>query len=348
MFKSYILIFFSLILNLKILNVFAEEKKILIEPTSTNNLIWEFDNSFSEDEPLWIEESRIDYFKTLNKKVHNLNEKSFISIRSIGKGVSINGSFYSDISNYVPNGFVEEPNKIFGISTRGISKTRHCNGKNFSESCIDGVIDFDFKLFNNDNFSIYPKINLQSLTSRGSDFGEGLSLGVKFAKQLYPNWSIAFGGENIVHFDETIDLGRNFYVVASTYLPLNTLKNPSILFLNAGIGSDFYGYKGNGFLFRTNCLGNNTLTAIPDNPDSCSWGPIASIALSLNDRFSIISEWFGYSYGAGFSIRPFKENSLSFSLFATDFIKGFPKYADDSCHKSLCETRFYGSISVHF
>ena len=208
-------------------------------------------------------------------------------------------------------------------------------------------MDLDFKLFNNNNFSIYPKINIQSLTNRGTNFGDGVSMGVKVAKELSPNWSLAIGGENIIHFDETIDLGHNFYVIASTYIPLSKREKSNILFLNVGIGSDYFGYKGNGFLFITPC-GNNTLTGTSFEPNSCSWGPIGSVAYSLNDRFSIISEWFGYSYGAGFSIRPFKENSLSISLFATDFIRGFPKYAEDYCTLGMCETRFYGNISLNF
>ena len=242
---------------------------------------------------------------------------------------------------------MEDPNKSFGLSTRAISKTRFCNGKNFSKGCIDGVLDLDFKLFNNNEFSIYPKINVQSLSNRGTNFGDGLSLGIKIANEISPNWSIAFGGENILHFDETIDLGHNFFVMSSTYLPLNSKKNSNILFLNLGLGSDFYGYKGNGFLFRTPC-GNNSLTGTNEEPNSCSWGPIGSVSYAFNNRFSIISEWFGYSYGAGFSIRPFNENSLSLSLFATDFIKGFPKYAEEHCANRLCETRFYGSIGLNF
>ena len=128
---------------------------------------------------------------------------------------------------------------------------------------------------------------------------------------------------------------------------MSTSEKSNILFFNVGIGSDFYGYKGNGFLFRTPC-GKNTLTGTSDEPNSCTWGPIGSLAYSLNDRFSIISEWFGYSYGAGLSIRPYKENSLSISFFATDFIKGFPKYAEEYCTGGMCETRFYGSISLNF
>ena len=346
MFKIYILILFFLLTNLNISNVFSEINELKKKSISTKKLNWEESVSNFEKQLEWDEVDEDEIFKIQKIKNFDKKKKTF-SVRSTGKGITINGFYYPDITNYVPNAYVEDPNKSIGLSSRGISKTRFCNGNNFSSRCIDGILDLDFKLFNNNNFSIYPKINIQSLTNRGTNFGDGVSMGVKVAKELSPDWSLAFGGENIFHFDETIDLGHNFYVVASTYIPLSTSEKLNFLFLNVGIGSDFYGYKGNGFLFRTPC-GNNTLTGTLDEPNSCSWGPIGSVAYSLNDRFSIISEWFGYSYGTGFSIRPFKENSLSISLFATDFIKGFPKYAEDYCTAGKCETRFYGNISLNF
>ena len=347
MFKIYIFFIFSLFINTYIPFSLAEKNEVKIKHFANKELNWESNNSNFEGHLHWQEVDKDEiYHKQI--KIKNIGrETNLIYVRSIGKGVSVNGSYYSDISNYVPNAYVEDPIKFFGLSTRGISKTRFCNGENFSKACIDGVLDIDFKLFNNNDISIYPKINVQSLSDRGTNFGEGTSLGVKIAKELSPNWSIALGGENIFHFDETVDLGHNFYVIASTYLPLNSKINPSILFINVGLGSDFYGYRGNGFLLRTPC-GNNTLTGTNDEPNTCTWGPIGSLAYSLNDRFSIISEWFGYSYGAGFSIRPFKEKPVSASLFATDFIKGFPKYAEDYCTGGMCETRFYGSISLNF
>ena len=345
MFKIYIL--FSLLFNLNIPYLFAENNEVKINSNSIKKLDWEYIDLNTEEELNWREDDTEEIYKDIIKTKNISKKINTFSVRSMGKGVTVNGSYYPDISNYVPNAYVEDTNKFFGLSTRGISKTRFCDGKNFSTSCMDGILDLDFKLFNNNNLSIYPKINIQSLTNRGTNFGDGVSLGVKVAKELSPNWSLAFGGENIFHFDETIDLGHNFYFIASTYIPLSNSEKSNILFLNAGIGSDFYGYKGNGFLFRTPC-GNNTLTGTLDEPNSCSWGPIGSVAYTLNDRFSIISEWFGYSYGAGFSIRPLKGNSLSFSLFATDFIKGFPNYAEEYCNGRMCETRFYGSMSVNF
>ncbi len=284
----------------------------------------------------------------------NLNHQSYLeilkkyrkkfSIKSIGKAVTINEKLYPDISNYVPNGFVESWQKSLTTSLRAISQTRHCSPK--IASCHDGVLDIDFNLINSEKFSFNPKVNIQSLSNRGTKIGEGISLGFKAARYISPKWSLAIGGENIIHFDDTIDLGRNFYLVSSTYIPFANKKSdfPSMVFVNAGIGSDFFGYKGNGFLGTTYCLGKQTLTG--DGTEKCNWGPIGSVAFVFNQRFSLINEWFGYSYGSGFSYRPFKNSSLVFSLFATDFIKGFPSYASEGCPNHNCSTRFYGSFSL--
>ncbi len=252
MFKIYILFLFSLLVNLNIPNLLAEKNEVKIKSISTQKLDWEYSDLNTEKKLNWHEVDTEEIYKDL-MKIKKIGKKvNTFSVRSTGKGVNVNGSYYPDISSYVPNAYVEDSDKFFGLSIKGISKTRFCNGNNFSSSCMDGILDLDFKLFNNNNFSIYPKVNIQSLTNRGTDFGDGVSMGVKIAKELSPNWSFAFGGENILHFDETIDLGHNFYVMASTYIPLSTSEKSNILFLNAGIGSDFYGYKGNGFLLEHN------------------------------------------------------------------------------------------------
>ena len=93
-------------------------------------------------------------------------------------------------------------------------------------------------------------------------------------------------------------------------------------------------------------MGKPNLTG--DDKNNCSWGPIGSIALALNDRITFVNEWFGYSYGSGVSIKPFKEKNIVLSLYATDFIKGFPKYAEEHCPNKDCDSRFYGNISVSF
>ena len=128
----------------------------------------------------------------------------------MGRSVKVNGQFFPEISNYVPNAYIEDPYKIISSSLRFISKTRFCQGKNFDKTCSDGVIDFDYNLLNFDKFSFTPKLTIQSLTSRGTDFAAGKSLGFKAALKISEKWSFSVGGKNIVHFDETSDLGRNF------------------------------------------------------------------------------------------------------------------------------------------
>ena len=292
------------------------------------------------DEPTKI--LNLDY-----SKISNTYKKDF-KIKSLDRSVTVNNINYPEISHYVPNGYVSDNQKFLTTSLRTISKLRFCDGNNFEYKCADGILNIDFNLISTDTFSVNSKYSLQSISNRGTKFGEESSIGFKIAKQVNQNWSIAFGGENIIHLDKDIDLGRNYYLISSTYKKLGSSNkdNPSMLFLNAGIGSDFYGYKGNGFLWRAPCLGEPNLTG--DDKNNCSWGPIGSIAYAPNDRITLISEWFGYGYGSGISIKPLKEGNIVLSLYATDFIKGFPKYAEEHCPNNDCDPRFYGNISLSF
>ena len=344
MFKFYNLIIYFLIFS-PIYSLIAQENR---EVRSKGQLNWENIKEDSNNEILLWRESEYYQQEVNTKKIGKQRIDRILDVRAMGRSVTINDYVFPEISNYVPNAFVEDWRKTLTVSSRGISATRMCHGKNFSSGCIDGVLDLDFNLINTNSFSFNPKVNIQSLTGRNTSIGEGLSLGFKAAHKFSDKWSFAIGGENIIHFDETIDLGRNFYLVASTFKPLykSSQKNGPILFLNTGVGTDFYGYKGNGYLGRVNCFGKRTLTG--DGTSNCNIGPIGSISIAFNDRFSFNNEWFGYGYGTGFSIRPIKDSSLSLSIYATDYIKGFPEYAKDWCPNKICKTRIYGSISLTF
>ncbi len=307
------------------------------ETTLKEKLIW----SRESPERLFINE--------LNDNKQSIS--SYLKIRSLGKALTVNNILYPEISNYVPNAYVQDKNKTLNLMLRGISKVRHCNSPNFQYSCLDGIMDIDFNLINTDKFSLNPKFTISSLSSRNSHrgsskLGESSSIGFKAATSINPKTSFSFGGENLIYFDNRLDLGRNFYFMYSSYYPLNKKKEPSILFINAGIGSDFYGYKGNGFLARTKCFGTPNLTG--DGENTCTWGPIGSVALAINSQFAIINEWFGYGYGSGISFRPFKEKPINFSFYATDFIRNFPKYNNDLCPNNSCDIRFYGGISFSY
>lgn len=346
--KKKVLTFFSFYLFLSI--------PIFSYPQLNNNLNgkrtplkWEHvsENKFS-NKIIWESLNSTEILNNNFEEKGLSNLKNNLNIKSIGRSVTVNLIAYPEISNYVPNAFVNDSNKKFTLSLRGISKVRNCGGNNIFSNCNDGILDIDYNLINYENFSFNTKITIQSLSNRrnGTKIGEASSLGFKAAKYFSPKLSIALGGENIIHFDSKSDLGRNFYLIGSTFYSLNKKKDPSILFLNAGIGSDFYGYKGNGYLAKTKCFGTPNLTG--DGENFCSWGPIASLALALNSRFAFINEWFGYGYGTGIAVRPFKDKTISLSLYATDFINNFPKYIQDGCPNNNCSARLYGSLSFSF
>ena len=309
---------------------------------------WEIFSEKKHNPLSWekVEEEEIKNLKYNEPKIVIKNKT--LKVKSLDRAVTLNQITYPEISHYVPNGYISDNQKFLTASLRTLSKLRFCDGKNFSYKCSDGILNIDLNLLSNEDYSFNSRFTLQSISNRGTEFGEESTLGFKFAKSFSPNWSLAFGGENIIHLDNEIDLGRNFYLISSTFKELGKFNNetPSMLFLNFGIGSDFYGYKGNGFLWRAPCLGKPNLTG--NNKNNCSWGPIGSIALAANDRLTFVNEWFGYGYGSGFSLKPFKEGNIILSIYATDYIKGFPKYAQEHCPSNNCEPRYYGNISLSF
>ncbi len=354
MIKKYLYISYLFLLTFSY--AFAQEELRELANMAQNNI------PSKENKPLYWEDENIEIKNILkwekidqnilNQSIENENKskiyKKNIQVKALDRSVTINNTQYPEISHYVPNGYISDDTKSLTTSLRTISKLRFCHGRNFEYKCADGILNIDFNLLSNENFSFNPKFSLQSISNRGTNFGEESSIGFKFARKLTPYWSLGFGGENIIHLDESIDLGRNYYFIASTFRKIGSSNkdNPSILFINAGVGSDFYGYKGNGFLWRAPCLGEPNLTG--NNKNNCSWGPIGSIALAANDRITFVNEWFGYSYGTGVSIKPLKKENIVLSLYVTDFIKGFPKYAKEHCHNNKCDPRFYGNISLSF
>ena len=327
-------------------NKIIAEKNLVDQKISSLN--WQKDENIKNKTLNWksIENKELD--SIIKGIVKQKFSRKNLRIKSLDRNIVVNNIPYPEISHYVPNGFVSYSEKSITTNLRTISKLRFCDGKNFEYKCADGILNVDFNLINTENLSFNPRFSMQSISNRGTKFGQESSLGFKLAKYISPNWSIALGGENIIHLDKDIDLGRNLYLIASTYKNLGSpnKNNPSLLFINIGIGSDFYGYKGNGFLWRAPCMGKPNLTGDADN--NCSWGPIGSISIAPNDRLSFVNEWFGYSYGSGISIKPFKERNITFSIYATDFVKGFPKYAEEHCPNNECQTRFYGNIGLSF
>jgi hypothetical protein len=274
-------------------------------------------------------------------------------VRGLARGITVNGDPYPDTGLMVPNGFAQDPEFTVSTTLTGTSRTRSCSvppGGNWID-CADSEAYLDITPFKGEYASLGFQYTIQSLTSRNRGTGvfAGQSIGFRTALNITPTTGLAFGGEHIIQLDNTTDLGRNFYLVLSQAIPLSRGQNPILLVATAGIGSDFYGYAGNGTLGSTNCLSGNNVSSLnyPQGTD-CFWGPIGSLSLHMGSQVSLGYEWFGYGIGAGLSVRPIKDIPLTFSLYATDFLGNTPSYLDGLCTTNPCEPRYYGRLTMSF
>ncbi len=272
-------------------------------------------------------------------------------VRSVGRGFTVNGNPYPDISLKLPNAFALDQQFNFSAQLLGTSRTRTCQvpqGKSWTE-CSDGDLFLELTPLTGKNASLGINWTLQSLSNRNTSFGSGQSLGFKGALNLTPTLGLAFGGEQIIQFDGNTDLGRNYYLLLSQAVPLSRGEKPAMLVATAGVGSDAFGYGGNGVLGSTNCIGGGNISSnnYPKGTD-CYWGPVGALSVAINDRLSIGAEWFGYGIGAGLSLRPFSDLPLTASLYAIDFLGNTPSYIQDTCTTDPCETRYYGRLTYSF
>ena len=349
MFNNFCYFFFLLQLWITFWNpkiIYSDEIRFKNQENSNwENILINSDNNdwTLTDKPYEIESNSEENFDNVN--IYNFAKKPLI--RSTGQSITYNGYPYPDLSIYVPNGFLTDQDRVMTIGLRGIGRVRHCASKKIiSENCTDAVLNIDTSIIKGDDFTFDLKLTTASLSNRGTDFGEGISLGFKTAFKEINNWSFAIGGDHMFHFDEHTDLGRNLYAVTSKAFILNKKEKPAILFLSGGLGTDFYGYKGNGFLGRINCFGEKNITG--EGTDLCQIGPIFSGNLAFNDRISLGAEWFGYGFAAGISTRPINDMPLSFNLSVTDFMGAFPEYITETCKFSPCRTRILGLASISF
>jgi len=274
-----------------------------------------------------------------------------VQVRSVGRGFTVNGNPYPDISLKLPNAFALDQQFNFSAQLIGTSRTRPCQvGGDVSWSdCADGDLFLELTPLTGKNASLGINWTMQSLSDRNTSFGSGQSLGFKGAVNLTPTLGLAFGGEQIIQFDGDTDLGRNYYLLLSQAVPLSKAEKPAMLVATAGVGSDSFGYGGNGVLGSTNCIGGGNISSknYPKGTD-CYWGPVGALSVAINDRLSIGAEWFGYGIGAGISLRPFSELPLTATFYATDFLGNTPSYIQDTCPTDPCETRYYGRLTYSF
>ena len=121
--------------------------------------------------------------------------------------------------------------------------------------------------------------------------GEGIASGFRIAKAMGDTAGIAFGGEQVLQWDDKTDTGRNLYLMASKGWWLgNNGKDYPLLIANGGFGTGRFANQDIGSWdnpLRFACVENieNRPSSFRVDNDLC-WSPIGTISLVLN-------EWWG-------------------------------------------------------
>ncbi len=168
---------------------------------------------------------------------------------------------------------------------------------------------------------------------------EGSSLGFRWDYQISNNSGLAFGAEQLIHFDDKTDTGRDIYLVYSKGNTLSKSNIYPIAIFTAGIGTGYLALWEKTKFACTDLFGGSAVDIHTYN-ELC-WGPFSSISLVLNKRLSTFFEYNNYSFMLGSSYNPLKKLRLTFGLTLAESF-------DDYKIKNFNELRWFSRISLGF
>ena len=186
-----------------------------------------------------------------------LFKKSHGPARSIGWGLRWGNEIYPGFGTMA---FRRPEGQLASLALSGTPRPPHfapeqCNSyEKITKTCGDGLIHNSFTIWNGAGFSFDISWTLHSLSggdvsiagrTQGTKFGQGQSLGFRWATNLTPTTGLEFGGDQLVHLDDTTDLGRSLYLNISQLVPLGSHKGAPILNFTVGLGTDALAFNPN-------------------------------------------------------------------------------------------------------
>ena len=197
----------------------AEKKKIF--PTLLSNIKWEkYKNEFyyQNTKPSW-EKLNEDELKIIENELKYSKKTKNIILSSLNRSIVFNERVGPDISWLVPSGLAWSENHKFDFSTRGHSR-RKKNEKFLAWNGGDAVGLISYQAIHTNKSSFGLNLGIRSVYSGshgggGSPVGEGLSMGFRLDRRLSDTAGWAFGGEQLAHFDNLTDTGRDIYLTAT-------------------------------------------------------------------------------------------------------------------------------------
>ena len=237
------------------------------------------------------------------------------ALESMNRSIAFSdGRVGPDIGFLVPPGFRWTPDYILDNSVRGWS--RRAPGEEFlAWNNGDAVGQFYLQPFHGERWSFGANLGVRSLyqgnriAGGGSRVGEGVSAGFRFDYSFTDTLGIAIGAEQLIHFDNFTDTGRDIYLVASKGWWLGrTAGDFPLVTATAGIGTGYLGRNPYLQFGCSNSLGGAGISTTQYFP--LCWGPIASGALVLSPKMSLFSEFNNFAFVTGASVAPFERLPL--------------------------------------
>ncbi len=266
--------------------------------------------------------------EVINKKDSNQkNIKDGIS--SFNRSIVFDNSIVGpDISWLVPPGFKWNNKYKFDASTRGHSR-RKKGEKFFGWNKGDAVGQFYYQFWNSNkrsfgfNYGIRSVYQGSGYSGGSTAIGEGASLGFRLDHKISQTSGFAFGAEQLLHFDELTDTGRDIYLTYSKAIWSNKKKGDfplSILTLGAATGKMA---EGNVKFFCSDLFGGSG-TEISHQRSLC-WAPVFTISRIHNEKLSTFFEYNSKFFLLGTSVIPFNEIPLrgTFAVQLSDHIDNY-------------------------
>ena len=238
-----------------------------------------------------------------------------------------------DISWIIPPGFSWNKRYKFDFSARGHNtKIPEPEKRNFfGWNNGDAVGLFSYQFLHNLKSSFGINLGLRSIyegskyIGGGTNFWEGVSAGFRWDYALSDNSGIAFGAEQLIHFDNKTDTGRNLYLTASKGWWSYEINEEKIFPLNVATAGLSTGRMAVGPV-RGLCgdLLDGSGTEVNQKRNSC-WAPVFSLARVWNTNYSTFFEYNSRFFLLGNSYVPFKKIHLrgTLALILSDHIDNY-------------------------
>ena len=274
------------------------------------------------------------FFNQIDSITKDRKSKQTNSITTLNRSIIFDENIVGpDVSWIVPTGFGWNKKYKFDFTARG-HNTRipePVNKKFFGWNDGDavGLISYQFLYYEKASFGI--NVGVRSLyqgdnaAGGASPIGDGTSAGFRWDYRLSDTSGIAFGAEQLIHFDDSTDTGRNIYLVASKAFltsEYNGYKIFPIYVATAGVAT---GRMAVGTVrgFCSDILGGSG-TDLTHYPRLC-WSPVFSLASVWNERLSTYFEYNSRFFLLGTSYAPFRNLPIrgNFGLILSDHVDNY-------------------------